>query len=406
MSNVRKLFFFISALITGCIFGVVGLFISRYGWETVLSVRPFVILSGSMEPAIPVGSLVLVIPEAWYLPGDIITFRSDPASREMVTHRIVTADPGQTFFTQGQFTTKGDANKTADYGVVPASNVVGRVFSIIPSAGYAVNFSKTPQGFILLVIIPATIIIWEELKSTQNELARFFRRSHKDKPENQHQEFSLSGNSNFLTWTVVGSVVLVAGVTAVSTSVRSFLFDRETSRGNVFGAASVFVTPTPAIAQYLVINEVLPDSACSQGGTEAQWLEVYNGYPYLVNLKNFQITDGTNLIDLVTAASVEVPSGGFALLAHSASIWGKNKCFDNHGVTTANLGGTLNIDTGKLQLLDKNDVVIDTVIWGTGPLTLAQNQSIEREPDGLDSGSGSYFNTGDFVVRDTPMAGQ
>src|SRR3989344_8759564 len=82
----------------------------------------------------------------------------------------------------------------------------------------------------------------------------------------------------------------------------SFFSDSGNSTTNVFSAASTFPSPSPTptpIAQTLVINEVLPDSSCSQGQTEAQWLEIYNGFSTTVNLKNFKITDGTNTIDLV-----------------------------------------------------------------------------------------------------------
>lgn len=164
-------------------------------------------------------------------------------------------------------------------------------------------------------------------------------------------------------------------------------------------------TPPPGIATTLVINEVLPDSSCFQGQTEAQWLEIYNGYNYAVNLKNFKITDGTNTIDLVTANSVIVQPGTLVILAHSTSIFGNNKCFPDPGVTIANLGGQLNIDTGLLKLLDQNNIIIDRVEWGSSPLTPAQNQSVERQPLGFDTAALDTFNSGDFTVRNPPTPG-
>ena len=153
---------------------------------------------------------------------------------------------------------------------------------------------------------------------------------------------------------------------------------------------------------------MLPDTSCFVGqNKEAQWLEVYNGFSTTVNLKNFKITDGSNVIDLVTANNVDVVSGGFALISHDNAVWTTNGCFDDNNVITANFGGgAFNIDTGFLQLLDAGNNVIDTVQWGgsTG-LNPTQNQSIEREPDGLDSATGVNFNAADFVVRTTPQPG-
>ncbi|MBI4137357.1 lamin tail domain-containing protein [Candidatus Roizmanbacteria bacterium] len=186
--------------------------------------------------------------------------------------------------------------------------------------------------------------------------------------------------------------------------------DSATSTGNVFSASTEFPTPTPQIAQVLVINEVLPDSSCTVGGgpaqKEAQWIEVYNGYSTAVGLQDFKITDGTNTIAIVNG-NVQIDPGEFVLLSHDNSIWqGNPPCYNNNGADTANLGGTLNIDTGSLQLLDSGNTVIDTVQWGgaTG-LNPAQDQSIERDPDGLDSATGTNFNASDFVVRTTPAPG-
>src|SRR3990172_10838174 len=100
-----------------------------------------------------------------------------------------------------------------------------------------------------------------------------------------------------------------ASVVIFSISLAYFL-DSEDSIGNIFGAASNFSTttpspspspnptpiptPTPGIAQTLVINEFFPDTSCFQDNTEAQWIELYNGYSVMINLNNFKITDGTN----------------------------------------------------------------------------------------------------------------
>ena len=191
---------------------------------------------------------------------------------------------------------------------------------------------------------------------------------------------------------------------------RALFSDTASSSGNVFSASTEFPTPTPQIAEVLVINEVLPDSSClvgqGQNEKEAQWIEVYNGYLTTVNLQDFEITDGSATVALVNA-SVNIDSGEFILLSHDNSIWqGASPCYNNNSADTANLGGQLDIDTGLLQLLDPDDIIIDTVQWdGVTGLNPAQNQSIEREPDGLDTATGTNFSASDFFVRTTPMPG-
>jgi signal peptidase len=115
------------------------------------------VYTGSMEPAIPVGSVVVikaVDPDTLRV-GDVITFRVlEPPS---ITHRIVNV-------TDEGFITRGDANNGPDVWVVKKENVVGKVEMTIPFIGYLGFFVKTPIGFTALIIIPAGAIIVFELR--------------------------------------------------------------------------------------------------------------------------------------------------------------------------------------------------------------------------------------------------
>ena len=133
--------------------------------------RLFVVQSGSMEPTIKTGSLVIVKPESQYIKGDIITFKVQPQAdiknpNLLISHRIVDIKGvnGQTFFI-----TKGDANNTPDMELRPEGNVLGKVIFSIPYLGYPVGFAKTQNGFILLIVIPATIIVYSEAITIKNE---------------------------------------------------------------------------------------------------------------------------------------------------------------------------------------------------------------------------------------------
>ncbi len=91
----------------------------------------FSVESGSMTPAYPVDSLIIVKevePES-IQPGDVITFVAN-ADGMAVTHRVVSTDP-----VKRTFTTRGDANGVDDAAPVLWKNTVGKVVFGIPLFG-------------------------------------------------------------------------------------------------------------------------------------------------------------------------------------------------------------------------------------------------------------------------------
>ncbi len=115
-----------------------------------------VVLSGSMEPAIPVGSIVLIKSAPSYIVGDVITYGPDTRKAIPVTHRVVALK-------DGKFLTKGDANEGVDAGSVDPKSVIGKVVFHVPYFGYFLDFAKTETGFWLLVIIPCLAVAGFEL---------------------------------------------------------------------------------------------------------------------------------------------------------------------------------------------------------------------------------------------------
>jgi signal peptidase len=87
------------------------------------------IMSGSMEPDIPVGSLVYVKPIAPedIVEGDVIAFSSNDS---VVVHRTV-----ENHIVEGEIITKGDANEDEDMAPVAYQSVLGRVERHIPYLG-------------------------------------------------------------------------------------------------------------------------------------------------------------------------------------------------------------------------------------------------------------------------------
>jgi signal peptidase len=127
--------------------------------------RMYVVKSGSMEPKIHTGSVVIDHKANNYNLKDVITFKVQN-SKDTVTHRIYKINADKSF------TVKGDANKTADPDPVQKTNVVGKVLFSIPFLGYFIAFLRTLPGLIIFIIAPAVIIISDEIANIKSEAAR------------------------------------------------------------------------------------------------------------------------------------------------------------------------------------------------------------------------------------------
>ncbi|MGW8185537.1 MAG: signal peptidase I [Candidatus Moraniibacteriota bacterium] len=145
------------------------------------------VLSGSMEPQIHTGSLIFIKPASEYRVGDVVT-KTTEEKGTTITHRIIEKEiiDGKTVFV-----TKGDANNADDNEKVPKETIIGKVFLNIPYLGYAVNFAKTKEGLILIVIIPAVIIVYDEILKIKKEIVRIARekREKKEPKEIKNIEF-------------------------------------------------------------------------------------------------------------------------------------------------------------------------------------------------------------------------
>lgn len=143
----------------------------------------YTVQSGSMSPEIKSGYAVIVKPTNQYFTSDIITFNNTDNQKETITHRIIDTrqDNNETVYI-----TKGDANDGADSKPVYDNNIVGKVIFSIPLIGYPINFTRTLAGLIILIVVPTTIIIYEEIKKIKNEWKKVKRR--KIQKENDNPE--------------------------------------------------------------------------------------------------------------------------------------------------------------------------------------------------------------------------
>src|ERR1035437_365082 len=131
------------------------------------NIKVLTVLSGSMEPAIHTGSVVIIKPESSYKVGDIITFGQNTKTDIPTTHRIAEMKAVEGSIV---YKTKGDANNAEDSTETPQKDVIGKVLFSIPWLGYIVDFVKKPVGLMLVIVIPAVIVVYDELRTIGKQI--------------------------------------------------------------------------------------------------------------------------------------------------------------------------------------------------------------------------------------------
>lgn len=115
------------------------------------------VLSGSMSPTYPVGSLLVVgaIDATEVRTGMPIVFEDPEHRGYLVVHRVVGMAPGESL----QFITQGDANATRDPAAVPARMVRGRVLWQVTRLGSVMDWLQWPRSFLILVLVPGLVLL-------------------------------------------------------------------------------------------------------------------------------------------------------------------------------------------------------------------------------------------------------
>ena len=124
--------------------------------------RPHTVLTGSMEPTISAGDVVV---DARISPldarvGDVVTFRDPEDQSKLITHRVKRIRRGGSHL---WFTTQGDANNTTEHWRIAADGELGRVAYKVPWVGHVAVLTHTPLGLGLLLVVPLLLLGLDEL---------------------------------------------------------------------------------------------------------------------------------------------------------------------------------------------------------------------------------------------------
>lgn len=124
--------------------------------------QPHTVLTGSMEPSIAAGDVVVnerIAPGEAKV-GDVVTFRDPEDQGRLITHRV------RSVRRQGQHVwvvTQGDANNTTERFRIAADGELGRVAYVVPWVGHAAVLARTPLGLSLFLLVPLLLLAVEEL---------------------------------------------------------------------------------------------------------------------------------------------------------------------------------------------------------------------------------------------------
>lgn len=353
--------------------------------------RTSIVLSGSMEPKIKMGSVVVIKPSQDLKTGDVITFKNPKDPKTTITHRISAIN-------NGVIQTKGDANNAPDNWEVTENQVLGKVVTSVPYLGYAANFAKTSRGFLLFIILPAFLIIADELRMIKKEMEKKFtaKIASLEKEVAQAKGLEKTTKKLELVLLIIGLSLLALSLSPVT---RATFVDEEKVTGNSISVGVWDIDPPIAYQpKDVVINEVYYDVADDGSkGEESknEWVELYNNTDQAIPLKNWTLVDNTGTVKTINAV-VSIPAKGFAVVSLDDTTWNTYWNPLPAGAVTINLGGNgpwLSDDGGDLRLKDPTNQEIDFVAWEKGAsnahpdwdITANNGESIARVTKGVDT---------------------
>ena len=132
------------------------------GGPVLLGMRSFAVLSGSMEPVLATGDIVVDEPigPRQVRVGDVVTFSDPERPGRRITHRVRSV---RFAGARARFVTKGDANDSVERWDMDANGRLGRVVYRVPAVGYVLACLGDPRAKFALIVLPAALLALLEL---------------------------------------------------------------------------------------------------------------------------------------------------------------------------------------------------------------------------------------------------
>lgn len=145
----------------------------------VAGATPYTILTGSMRPTMPPGTLVVMKPAE---PEDIgigtvITYQLRSGKSTVVTHRVVSTVLGG----DGEisFRTRGDANEATDLKPVRPVQIKGALWYKVPYLGYVNKYITGKERHITMIVVVSGLLLYAAFMFTSSLRDRFGKSRHR-----------------------------------------------------------------------------------------------------------------------------------------------------------------------------------------------------------------------------------
>ena len=147
-------------VIIACWYAIIVKMILKVDVPMVGGYSALIVLSGSMEPTIKTGEVIVIHAQKDYKIKDILTYREGGI---LVTHRIVDE-------TETTYTTRGDANNTDD-PPIKKTQAIGKTIFHIPYLGKAILFVQSPIGLAsVLAVLIGLKVMYSLIRTKQEDL--------------------------------------------------------------------------------------------------------------------------------------------------------------------------------------------------------------------------------------------
>ncbi len=197
MKKAKSIFSVVMAVLSALVFAVgLTVFVSVLHASagkapSVLGFSVLQVQTGSMEPEIPVGGIVItykVKPSSLKV-GDIITFYSNNVeiSGKVNTHRIIEIKDSESG--EKIFRTRGDANDADDEEPVYERDLIGKVVVNIGTVGSSVlGVLRNPKIILIFIVIPLIFITMGEAVNLAKLIAEYKFSDQKDEEDEKSSE--------------------------------------------------------------------------------------------------------------------------------------------------------------------------------------------------------------------------
>jgi signal peptidase len=146
---------------------------------------PYTILTSSMQPGLPPGTLVIVKPidPNDIQIGTIVTYQLNSGEAEVVTHRVIEIQGPSLPGADPSFITKGDANAEPDARPVMSLQVRGAVWYSVPLIGWVNNVVNGDLRAVVIPIVAGLLFLYAGWMIVSGQIDRRRRRAREDERE-------------------------------------------------------------------------------------------------------------------------------------------------------------------------------------------------------------------------------